>query len=156
VHKIRRWLANPRITPAWFLPGFLRLLAVFLAQLSWITRILDRTEWQRRGKHLNLLLWVVVYPSRSFPLYWMLLPTRGCSASITDPVLAALTAHPMLAAIPRRVLAAREFCAPRFAQWLTHQHVRYGLWVNKSYHIARSDIPATPLNLFLTHCDQNT
>lgn len=161
VHTIRRWLANPRITPAGVLPVFLRVFAVFLAQLSWSTLIIDRTEWQRRGKHLNLLLCSVVYHSRSFPLYWTLLPTRGCSSlagqhALLTPVLAALTAHPLLAAIPRRVLADRAFCAPRFAQWLTRQHVRYGLRVKKSSHIARLDIPATPLRLFLTHCDQNT
>src|SRR4030042_4690179 len=54
VHKLRRWLSNPHITPEDFLPVFLRVLAPLLAQLPGLTLIIDRTEWQRRGTHLNL------------------------------------------------------------------------------------------------------
>lgn len=161
VHKIRRWLANPRMTPAYFLPTFLRVLAPFLRQLPGITLMIDRTEWQRRGTHLNLFVCSVVYHSRSFPLYWMLLPTRGCSSlrdqtRLLAPVLTALATHPLLASLPKTVLADREFCAPKFAQWLTHQTIRYCLRVKKSDRIMRSDIPSTPLRVFFTHCDQNT
>jgi hypothetical protein len=161
VHKLRRWLSNPHIKPEYFLPVFLRVLAPLLAQLSWITLIIDRTEWQRRGEHLNLFVCSVVYHSRSFPLYWMLLPTRGCSSladqqALLDPVLNAFAAHPLLATIAKKVLADREFCSPKFAKWLTSRDIRFCLRVKKSYRVTRADIPSTPLSVFIAHCDKNT
>jgi hypothetical protein len=161
VHKIRRWLANPRIKPAHFLPVFLRVLAPFLAEMPWLTLIIDRTEWQRRGKHLNLLVCSVVYHSRSFPLSWTLLPTRGCSSladqtTLLTPVVTAFAAHPLLIALPRRILADREFCAPQFAKWLTHRDIRFCLRVKKSYRMSRSDIPSTPIRVFLSRCEPTT
>lgn len=161
VHKIRRWLANPHIHPEKMLPVFLRLLAPFLAQLPDLTLIIDRTDWQRRGTHINLFLCSIVYHSRSFPLYWTLLPTRGCSSfgeqqALLTPVLTALAAHPLLAPIPKRILADREFCAPQFANWLKQRDLRFCLRVKKSYRISRADIPSTPISAFLPHCEPNT
>jgi hypothetical protein len=161
VHKVRRWLSNPHISPAQFLPVFLRMLAPFLSDSPGITLIIDRTEWQRRKASLNVFVCSVVYHSRSFPLYWTLLPTRGCS-SLTDqqalltPVLTAIAAHPRLPALPKQVLADREFCAPQFAAWLASQGIRFCLRVKKSYRITRSDIPSTPIRLFFAHCQQGT
>lgn len=161
VHKLRRWLSNPHITPESFLPIFLRVLAPLLAQSPWLTLIIDRTDWQRRGEHLNLFLCSVVYHSRAFPLYWFCLPKRGCSSladqqALLTPVLTALAAHPLLASLPTRMLADREFCAPQFAKWLTARDIRFCLRVKKSYRISRADIPATRLSVILSHCDQNT
>lgn len=161
VHKLRRWLSNPHIMPEAFLPIFLRILAPLLATLPWITLIIDRTDWQRRGEHLNLFLCSVVYHSRSFPLSWFFLPKRGCSSladqhALLTPVLTAIATHPLLASLPTRVLADREFCAPQFATWLTARDIRYCLRVKKSYRIARTDLPSTRLSVLLSHCDQNT
>ena len=161
VHKIRRWLSNPHINPDSFLPAFLRVLAPLLAHLPWLTLIIDRTEWQRRGHHLNLFLCSVVYHSRSLPLYWLFLPTRGCSSladqqALLTPVLVALAAHPQLASLPKRVLADREFCAPKFARWLMHRDIRFCLRVKKSYRLTRSDFPATPIRAFFPHCQKGT
>jgi hypothetical protein len=161
VHKLRRWLSNPHITPDYFLPVFLRVLAPLLAQLPGLTLIIDRTEWQRRGTHQNLFLCSVVYHSRSLPLYWTFLPTRGCSAladqqALLTPVLTVLAVHPQLAALPRRVLADREFCAPKFAKWLMQRDIRFCLRVKKSYRLSRSDFPATPIRAFFPHCQKGT
>jgi hypothetical protein len=161
VHKVRRWLSNPHISPEQFLPVFLRMLAPFLAQSPWLTLIIDRTEWQRRGEYLNVFVCSVVDHSRSFPLYWTLLPTRGCSSladqqALLAPVLTAIAAHPGLTALPKKVLADREFCAPQFATWLTSLDIRFCLRVKKSYRVARSDIPSTPISLFFAHCQQGT
>jgi hypothetical protein len=161
IHKVRRWLTNPRITPAYVLPAFLRVLAPVLSQLPRITLMIDRTEWQRRGKHLNLFVCSVLYHSRSFPLYWTLLPTRGCSSSadqqaLLTPVLTALAAHPLLVPLPKTVLADREFCAPTLATWLTQQDTRFCFRVKKSYRVARADIPSTPIRAFLSHCQPGT
>lgn len=161
VHKIRRWLTNPRMTPVSFLPTFLRVFAPFLRHLPGITLIIDRTAWHRRRPHLTLFVCSVVCHSRAFPLDWLFLPTRGCSSwhdqqRLRTPVLTALAANSSLTALPRTVLADRACCAPKFATGLTHQHTRFCLRVKKSYRIMRSDLPSTPIGGVFAHCRQNT
>lgn len=161
VHKLRRWLSNPHITPQHFLPLFLNVIAPFLAQRTKVTLILDRTEWHRLGVHINLLICAVLFHNRSFPLYWAVLAHGGCSSladqqAVLTPGVTALAAHPLLALHGTCVLADREFCSPKLAKWLTRQHLSFCIRVKKSYRVARSDIPSTPIRPFLSHCQKGT
>ncbi len=161
VQKLRRWLSNPRICPEQFLPVYLHVLAPLVASRPYVTLIIDRTEWKRLGVHVNLFLCSVAFKGRSFPIYWRVLPKRGCSSladqkALLEPVFRALEAHPLLAPTRKVVLADREFCAPRLAQWIRRFNIRFCLRVKKSYHVSRSDIPSRPISRFLQHCQPGT
>lgn len=157
VQKLRRWLSNPRICPEQFIPLYLHLLAPLLVSLPQLVLIIDRTEWKRLGVHVNLFICSVAFKGRSFPIYWLVLPKRGCSSftdqkALLEPVFQALKAHPLLAPTRKVILADREFCAPRLARWIRRVDIHFCLRVKKSYSVSRADIPSRPISLFLRHC----
>ncbi len=161
VQKLRRWLSHPRICPEHVLPVYLHVLAPLLVSLPQLVLIIDRTEWTRLGVHINLFICSVAFKGRSFPVYWRVLPTRGCSAltdqkALLEPVFRALEGHPLLAPTRKVILADREFCSPRLAQWIRRFDIHFCLRVKKSYHVSRSDIPARPISTFLRHCQPGT
>lgn len=137
------------------MPLFLALLAPVLLPLSEMPLSIDRTSWRRFGIHLNLFLCSMAFNGRSFPIFWIFLPKRGCS-SLTDqqellsPVLHALAAHPLLLALPVTVAADREFCSPLLADWLRKQWgVHFDIRVKKSSAVSREDFPSIPISHFL-------
>lgn len=157
VQKLRRWVSNPRICPEQFLPLYLHLLAPLLVSLPQLVLIIDRTDWKRLGVQVNLFICSVAFNGRSFPIYWTVLPKRGCSSlkeqkRLLTPVFKALEKHPLLASTRKVILADREFWAPRRARWIRRFDVHFCLRVKKSYYVSRTDIPARPISLFLRHC----
>jgi hypothetical protein len=157
VQKLRRWVSNPRICPEQFIPLYLHLLAPLLVSLPQLALIIDRTQWKRLGVHVNLFICSVAFKGRSFPIFWLVLPKRGCSSfadqkALLEPVFQALQTHPFLAPTSKVILADREFCAPRLARWIRGFDVHFCLRVKKSYYISRTDIPSRPISLFLRHC----
>lgn len=161
VQKLRRGVSNQQITPEHSISARLHLLAPVLTQLPELILLMDRTEWTRRGVHTNLFLCSIAFHGRSFPVFWMLLPTRGCSSlklqkALLTPVLNALAAHPVLAGMPITVVADREFCAPRLAKWLIRQHLHFCLRVKKHYQMSRTDMPAIAIGAAFPHCQPDT
>ncbi|MCP4401100.1 MAG: IS4 family transposase [bacterium] len=159
VQKLRRWVSNSAITPIDMLPAFLELLAPVLSQRPEIVLIIDRTSWKRLGRHINLFLCSIAFNGRSFPVFWLLLPTRGCSTlaeqhALLTPVLTALAAHPLLSTLPITVLADREFCSPLLPQWLKKQGIHWAIRVKKSLYVSRSDFPALLISRFLERCQR--
>jgi hypothetical protein len=158
--KLRRWIDHPNISPALFVTIFIALLTPVLVQMGHLTLIIDRTDWHIRGHHLNILLCSFAFFSRSFPVFWMLLPQGGCSTlaqqqTVLTPVLTAILDQPSLASLPRRVCADREFGSPLLAQWLTAQwHCHFALRIKRSVLISRSDIPQIPLRKAFTTMEQ--
>ncbi len=157
--KLRRWLDNSHIVARDFLAPFLDLLAPTLVSLGSITLIIDRTSWNRLGIHLNLFLCSIAFNGRSFPIFWIFLPKRGSSKlseqqDLLKPVLAALTAHPLLAALPVTVVADREFCSPLLAAWLTKQGVHFDIRVKKSFCVSREDFRSILIAQFLERCER--
>lgn len=157
--KLRRWVSHPQISPGMFVPIWIRLLAPALAQMNHITLIIDRTNWTRRGCHLNILFCSLAFFGRSFPVNWTLLPTAGCSdliaqQTVLQPVLEAIQAHPRLASLPRRAVADREFGSPLLADWLQDVwQCQSALRLKCSVLVARTDIPAIPLRTFFAHLE---
>jgi hypothetical protein len=161
VQKLRRWVSNPTITPKPSIGARLTLLAPLLAECSTLTLIIDRTEWTRLGVHLNLFLCSLAFNGRSVPIFWLLLPKRGCSSfddqkALLTPVLAGLATHPTLSCLPIRVVADREFCSPPLAKWLKGLGIHWAIRVKKSYRVSRSDMPSTRLSMFFAHCQPGT
>lgn len=161
VQKLRRWVSNPTITPEQSIDARLTLLAPILVQRSKLILIIDRTEWTRLGVHINLFLCSIAFNSRSFPIFWILLSKRGCSAlddqkALLTPVLTALATHSTLARIPTTVVADREFCSPKLAKWLKGFGIHWAIRVKKSYRVSRSDIPSIPVSMFFVHCQPGT
>jgi len=157
--KLRRWVSNVHISAEDFLPLYLNLLAPVLATQTSITLIIDRTSWTRLGVHLNLFLCSIAFNGRSFPIFWYFLPKRGASnleeqQHLLTPVLTALAAHPLLAALPVTVAADREFCSPLLAQWLTAWGVHVDIRVKKSFFVSREDVPPVLISRFLQHCER--
>lgn len=161
VQKLRRWVSNPTITSEHSIPARLHLLAPLLAQLPECILIIDRTEWTRLGVHVNLFLCSIAFHGRSFPIYWTLLPKRGCSSlkdqkALLTPVLTAVAAHPLLAPMQTTIVADREFCAPTLARWLKNRGFHFCLRVKKSYRVSRSDMPSIPIRACFPHCQPDT
>jgi hypothetical protein len=160
VPKLRRWISHPTICPAMFVEGWIALLAPVLSQMPHITLILDRTDWTKRGVHLNILFCSLAFFGRSFPVYWTLLPHGGCSTlaqqqAVLEPVLAAILAHPRLACLPRKACADREFGSPLLADWLTeHWQCPSALRIKRSVLVSRTDIPSTPVRAFFAHMER--
>ncbi len=141
------------------LPAFLELLAPVLSQLPEIVLIIDRTSWKRLDTPINLFLCSIAFNGRSFPVFWLLLSTRGCSTlteqhAVLAPVLAALAAHPLLSTLPITVLADREFCSPLLAQWLKEQGIHWSIRGKKSFYVSRSDFPPLLISRFLERCQR--
>jgi len=161
VQKLRRWVSNPKITPEQSLSARLHLLAPLLAQLPERILIIDRTAWTRLGVHVNLFRCSLAFHGRSFPVYWMLLPTRGCSSrkaqkALLTPVLTALAADPRLAARRITGVADREFCAPTLARGLTGRHRHFCLRIKKHYRRSRPDMPSIPIGAAFPHGQPDT
>lgn len=157
VQKLRRWVSNANITPEHSIAARLTVLAPFLTKLPELVLIIDRTEWTRLGVHVNLFLCSVAFHGRSFPIYWTLLPKRGCSClkeqqALLSPVLLALAAQPLLAHVPITVVADREFSSPPLAKWLKSLGIHFCLRVKKSYRVSRPDIPSLPIRAFFAPC----
>ena len=158
VQKIRRWLSNPKLSPELFLPLQLWVLSPWLSQLPALALIIDRTEWKRLGVHINLFICSGAYKGRSSPVYWCLLSKEGCSSlpeqkALLRPVLQVLAADPRLSAIPKKVVADREFCSPKLARWVKKQlGISFAIRVKKSYKVHRKDIPSVNVEHFLAQC----
>jgi len=125
IQRVRRFLSNPRISPSATVKPLIMLMRPLLAQLTEIILIVDRTDWQRRQCHINILSVAVSYKGRALPLYWMVSGKPGCSSleewkQVLFPVIAALQQTPWLADRPLhiQVVADREFASPRLAEWL--------------------------------------
>jgi len=157
--KLRRWLSNVHISSEDFLPMYLNLLAPLLMTQKSITLIIDRTSWKRLGVHLNLFLCSIAFNGRSFPIHWFFLPKKGASnleeqKKLLEPVLTALAAHPLLAALPVTVAADREFCSPLLAQWLSGQGAHFDIRVKKSFFVSREDFSSVLISQFLKECER--
>ena len=157
---LRRWIGHAKISPDLFVESLIALLAPVLEQMGHITLIIDRTDWTKRGVHLNIFFCSLAFFGRSFPVYWILLPHAGCSTladqqALLDPVLTAILAHPRLAPLPREVSADREFGSPLLADWLReHWQCGVDLRVKRSILVSREDIPSTPLRTFFAHMER--
>jgi hypothetical protein len=123
VQRIRRFLSNERMKPEFFVVPLIYLMRPLLERLSEIVLSMDRTDWMKRGKWLNILSVSVCYKGRALPLCWMVFGRRGNSAlthwrQVLIPVIEGLQDMDWLSGKPIHVVADREFASPKLAEWL--------------------------------------
>lgn len=123
VQRIRRFLSNKQMKPDLFVVPLIYLMRPLLERLSEIVLSMDRTDWKKRGKWINILSVSVCYKGRALPLFWMVFGRRGNSAlnhwkQVLTPVITGLQIMDWLSGKPIHVVADREFASPKLAGWL--------------------------------------
>ena len=77
MQRIRRFLSNERISPLKTLIPLIHLMRPILSELDEIVLSVDRTEWKRLCKVVNILTVALSYKGRAIPLFWIVLDRKG-------------------------------------------------------------------------------
>ncbi len=122
--QIRRFLDIERVTPHVFLPVLLILIRPLCELLPELVLSIDRTEWKKRGKWVNVLMVSLTFEGRGIPLYWKVGDRRGNSSladqkEVLAPVIEALQSCPWTASKTIIVTGDREFSSPDLPEWLS-------------------------------------
>ncbi len=78
--RIWRFLSNRKISPTMTVIPLIYLLRPILSKLSKIVLTMDRTDWKKRCKYINILSVAVSYKGRAIPLFWIVLDRKGNSS----------------------------------------------------------------------------
>jgi hypothetical protein len=120
-----------------------------LEKLPEIILIVDRTNWEKRRQHINILSVAVSYKGRALPLYWMVFGKKGSSSleqwkQVLFPVIIVLQQMSWLSdkTIHIHVVADREFASPKLAEWLKNLYdVSVTLRIKASMYLIGEDAP---------------
>ncbi len=123
MQRIRRFLSNERISPTITVLPLIRLMRPLLSNLPEIVLAMDRTDWEKRKKYVNILTVAICYKGRAIPAYWKVFDRKGNSSfedwkEVITPVIKGLHQMEWLSDIPIHVVADREFASPKLAEWL--------------------------------------
>jgi hypothetical protein len=149
IQRIRRFLSNPRISPSLTVRPLIYLMRPLLEKLPEIILIVDRTNWEKRQQHINILSVAVSYKGRALPLYWMVFGKKGNSSleqwkQVLFPVIILLQQMSWLSdkTIHIHVVADREFASPKLAEWLTNEFdVAVTLRIKANMYLIGEDTP---------------
>jgi len=123
MQRIRRFLSNKRISPAMTVLPLIRLMRPLLSNLPEIVLAMDRTDWEKRKKYINILTVAISYKGRAIPVYWKVFGRKGNSSfedwkDVLTPVIKGLQQMDWLSGKTIHVVADREFASPKLAEWL--------------------------------------
>jgi len=129
--RLQRFLVLPivNIKNLWF-PLIKHLIKVNFDKNKQILITIDRTQW----RETNLFVASLIWEQRAIPLYWLILPKRGCS-NLTEqkqllcPVLSLLKNYQIV------VLGDREFGSVGLAHWLNLRGVGFCLRLKQGRYI---------------------
>jgi len=149
IQRIRRFLSNPKISPTLTVRPLIYLMRPLLEKLSEIVLIVDRTDWEKRRRYINILSVAVSYKGRALPLFWIVFGRKGCSSfdqwkQVLSPVIEGLQQMPWLSdkTIHIHVVADREFASPKLAEWLkTIYDVTVTLRIKSSMYLTGDHLP---------------
>jgi len=149
IQRIRRFLSNPRISPSLTVKPLIYLMRPLLEKLPEIILIVDRTNWEKRRQHINILSVAVSYKGRALPLYWMVFGKKGNSSleqwrQVLFPVIIVLQQMSWLSVktIHIHVVADREFASPKLAEWLANEFdVAVTLRIKANMYLIGEDAP---------------
>ncbi|MCJ7695105.1 MAG: hypothetical protein MUO40_06710 [Anaerolineaceae bacterium] len=80
IQRIRRFLSNKKLSTSITLLPLIRLMRPLLSKLPEIVLTMDRTDWEKRFKYINILSVAVSYKGRALPLFWIVLGRKGKSS----------------------------------------------------------------------------
>ncbi|MCJ7572241.1 MAG: IS4 family transposase [Candidatus Thermoplasmatota archaeon] len=149
IQQVRRFLSNPRISPSLTVKPLIYLMRPLLEKLPEIILIVDRTNWEKRRQHINILSVAVSYKGRALPLHWMVFGKKGNSSleqwrQVLFPVIIVLQQMNWLSdkTIHIHVVADREFASPKLAEWLTNEFdVAVTLRIKANMYLIGEDTP---------------
>lgn len=162
VQKIRRFLSNKKLSPAITVVPLIRLMRPLLMKLPEIVLTMDRTDWEKRRKYINILSVAVSYKGRALPLFWIVLDRKGNSSfehwkKVLTPVIEGLQQMDWASDIPIHVVADREFASPKLAEWLKNTYnVDATLRLKASMYLKEDGIPETKIATLLAKMIKGT
>ncbi|RJS72247.1 hypothetical protein CW714_04835, partial [Methanophagales archaeon] len=123
IQRIRRFLSNEKLSPAITVVPRIRLIRPLLSNACEIVLAMDRIDWDKHHKHVNILSVAICYKGRAIPVFWIVLDRKGNSSfkhwkRVLTPVIEGLQQMEWLSGIPIHVVADREFASPKLADWL--------------------------------------
>jgi hypothetical protein len=151
IQRIRRFLSNKKLSPSITLVPLIRLMRPLLSKLPEIVLTMDRTDWGKRRKHINILSVAVSYKGRAMPLFWIVLNRKGNSSfehwkQVLIPVIKGLQQMEWLSGKPIIVVADREFASPKLAEWLKNTYgVEATLRIKASMYTKSENMPETKI-----------
>ena len=127
IQRIRRFLSNKKLSPAITVIPRIHLMRPLLSKLPEIVLCMDRTDWGKRGKHINILSVAIYYKGRAIPLFWIVFGNKGNSSfeqwkQVLTPCIEGLQQMEWLSGVPIHVVADREFASPKLAEWLKNTY----------------------------------
>jgi hypothetical protein len=151
IQRIRRFLSNKKLSPSITLLPLIRLMRPLLSKLPEIVLTMDRTDWEKRLKYINILSVAVSYKGRALPLFWIVLGRKGNSSfkhwkQVLTPVIKGLQQMEWLSGKPILVVADREFASPKLAEWLKNTYgVEATLRIKASMYTKSENMPETKI-----------
>jgi len=80
IPRIRRFLSNEKLSPAITVVPMIRLIRPLLSNAREIVLAMDRTDRDKRRKHVNILSMAICYKRRAIPVFWIVLDRKGNSS----------------------------------------------------------------------------
>ncbi|MGZ7048275.1 MAG: IS4 family transposase [Methanobacterium sp.] len=162
MQRVRRFLSNKNISPAIAVLPLIRLLRPILSELPEIVLTMDRTDWEKRQKDINILSVAVAYEGRALPLFWIVLGRKGSSSfkhwkQVLIPVIEGLKQMEWLSNIPIHVVADREFASPKLAEWLKEDYgIDSTVRIKRSMYLSEDRKPETKISMLLKDMKKGT
>ena len=151
IQRIRRFLSNEKLSPSITHVPLIRLMRPLLSKLPEIVLTMDRTNWEKRLKYINILSVAVSYKGRAIPLFWIVLNRKGNSSfkhwkHVLTPVIEGLQQMEWLSDKTIIVVADREFASPKLAEWLKNTYgVEATLRIKASMYTKSDNMPETKI-----------
>ncbi len=162
MQRVRRFLSNKNISPTIVLLPLIRLLRPILSTLPEIVLTMDRTDWEKRQKNINILSVAIAYKGRAIPLFWIVLDRKGASSfehwkQVLAPVIEGLKQMEWLYNIPIHVVADREFASPKLAEWLKETYnVDSTVRIKRSMYLREDGKPERKIAVLLKDMKKGT
>ncbi|MGZ7209810.1 MAG: IS4 family transposase [Methanobacterium sp.] len=162
MQRVRRFLSNENISPSIVLLPLIRLLRPILSTLPEIVLTMDRTDWDKRQKNVNILSVAIAYKGRAVPLFWIVLDRKGASSfehwkQVLEPVIEGLKEMEWLSNIPIHVVADREFASPKLVKWLKETYnVDSTVRIKRSMYLSEDGKPERKIAVLLKDMKKGT